>query len=140
MDAGPLGTRFISGAVVSGGPAWLISRILASPHVAKLLNHPPAWIERGDLTDTVRAIELAGRAFEVSLTAPERGKTTTLSAGTAQSEELTTREAANRLGMSQRRVQELAAALGGRRVGREWRLPETAVRQYEKQAGKRRGG
>lgn len=119
-------------ALVAGGPAWLISRMLASPHVARLLNHPPAWIERGHLTDTVMAIDLAARAFEVSLTAPERGNEAPLGAVAGQSD-WTTREAANYLGMSQRRVQELAGALGGRRVGREWRLPAAAVRKYEKQ-------
>jgi excisionase family DNA binding protein len=125
-------------ALVAGSSAWLLARILRSPDVRRVLTHPPVWVERGDLTDTINAIDQAAKAFETALTALERGKTATLSAGTAQSE-LTTREAANHLGMSQRRVQELAAALGGRRVGREWRLPEVAVREYEKQAGKRTG-
>lgn len=125
--------KFINaGAVISGGPVWLLSRILRSPDVARVLGCPPSWIERDALADTVTAIHLAARAFEVSLAAPERGETATLSAVVPHSAaDWTTREAAEHLRMSQRRVQELAAAeLGGRLVGREWRIPEVAVREY----------
>jgi hypothetical protein len=135
-----MNTRLIGAqtALVSGSPAWLLARILRSPDVKRVLTHPPVWVERGHLTDTINAIDQAAKAFETALTAFERGNETPLGAVAGQSD-WTTREAASHLGMSQRRVQELAAALGGRRVGREWRLPEVAVREYEKQAGKRTG-
>jgi excisionase family DNA binding protein len=136
-----MNTRLIGAqtALVSGPSAWILSRILRSPDVRRILANPPAWIERGDLADTVMAIDQAGKAFEVALSALERGNEAPLSAVMPQSE-FTTRQAAERLGLSQRRVQELAALLGGRRVGRQWRLPEAAVREYEKQAGRRTGG
>jgi excisionase family DNA binding protein len=136
-----MSTRLIGArtALVSGSTAWLLSRILRSPAVKRLLAHPPAWIERGDLADTINAVDQAGKAFEVALSALERGNEAPLSAMVPQSE-FTTRQAAERLGLSQRRVQELATLLGGRRVGRQWRLPEAAVREYEKQAGRRTGG
>jgi excisionase family DNA binding protein len=119
------------GAIVSGGPTWMISRILASPSVRDLLDNPPAWIERGHLAATVDAIHQAARAFEAESAARERGKPATVSAVAAQSE-WTTREAADYLGLSQRRVQEIAADLGGTQAGRRWRIPATAAREYQR--------
>jgi hypothetical protein len=120
--------RYIeAGAVVTGGPAWLVSRVLRSPNVARLLDQPPAWIERDDLTATVTAIHLAGRAFEVSLTAPKRGNETTASAVMPESG-WTTKRAADYLGLSPRRLQERATEFGGRKVGRQWIFDEMALR------------
>ncbi|MFZ0118107.1 MAG: hypothetical protein WAL99_01380 [Pseudonocardiaceae bacterium] len=118
-------------AIVTGAPAWLISRLLRSPDVATVLNNPPSWIDRAEVTATVTAIHLAGRAFVAPPSALERGNQPTSSAVAAESE-LTTRETAERLCLSQRRVQEIAAELGGTQVDRRWRIPEVAVREYER--------
>ena len=117
------------GAIVSAGAAWLISRILTSPSVNKVVTHPPGWLNRAQIEETVEAIHQAGREFEASSAALERGNETLLSAVMARSE-LTTREAADYLGLSPRRVQEIAAELGGTRAGRQWRIPAVAVREY----------
>lgn len=122
--------RFIaSAALVVGGPAWLLNRILRSPDVARVLDHPPSWIDRAELAATVTAINQAARVFEAAPSAFERGNRPTPGAATAESE-WTTREAANHLCLSQRRVQEIAAELGGTQRERRWRIPEVAVREY----------
>jgi hypothetical protein len=126
--------KFIGqGSAVIGGPAaWLLARILASPDVARVLACPPSWIERGQVIDMVTAVDLAGRAFETLLTARERGEKTHLGAAVAQSAaDWTTRETAEYLRISVRRTQELAADLGGRRIGRQWLIPAAGVRAYE---------
>lgn len=131
MIAAPLipPERYIdSGALVRGSSAWLISRILNSPAVAKVVTSPPRLVDRAELAATVAAIHQASRAFETSVTALERGNETTAGAVAPQSE-WTTKQAADHLRMSQRRVQELAAELGGRKIGRQWLLDEVAVRR-----------
>jgi hypothetical protein len=117
-------------AVISGGAAWLINRVLSSPDVARVLDNPPIWIERGDIADAVTAIDQAARAFAASQSAPRRGKMTTLGA-VVPDFDWTTNQAAEFLEISQRRVQEIAGELGGQRVGqRQWLLPEIAVKEY----------
>jgi hypothetical protein len=128
-------TRFISGAVVSDSPAVLLSRILRSPNVVTVLNHPPLWVDRAELAATIAAIHKAAQRFGTASAALEREDATVVSAVTPQlGPEWTVRRAADFLGLSQRRTQELAAQLGGRKVGRQWLLDELAVREY----GKRR--
>ena len=118
-----MNTRLIGArtALVSGSSAWILGRILRSPDVRRVLAHPPAWIEHGDLADTVMAIDQAARAFEVSLTASERGNEAPLGAVMPESDPAwTVRRAADFLGLSERRTQELAAQLGGHKIGRQW--------------------
>lgn len=122
-------------AIVSGGAAWLLSRILRSPAVAKLTGNPPAWLDRSEISATVNAIHHAAKAFEVASTAHERENATVVGAVDAQSDptpEWTVSRAADHLRLSPRRVQELAPELGGRRVGRQWILNELAVREYRR--------
>jgi hypothetical protein len=131
--------RFIElpAAVVTGGPAWLLSRILRSPSVATVISLPPIWVNQAELTATITAIHRAAKAFDTMATAPERETATLTCAVTLESNsEWTVRKAADYLGLSQRRVQELASQLGGRRVGRQWILEEVAVREF---ARRRRG-
>jgi excisionase family DNA binding protein len=119
-------------AIIGGSAAWLLSRVLRSPDIRRVLDNPPGWIERGDITAMVTAVDLAARAFVASQPAPRRGKMTPLGAVVPESE-WSTRQAAEYLGISRRRVQELAEELGGQRVGqRQWLLPEIAVREYER--------
>jgi hypothetical protein len=126
--------RFISApsAIIGGSAAWLLSRLLRSPDIRRVLDNPPSWIERGDIADAVTAINKAAKAFVASQPAPTRGQMATLGAVVSESE-WTTHQAAEYLGISQRRVQEIAPELGGQRVGqRQWLLPEIAVREYER--------
>jgi excisionase family DNA binding protein len=116
-------------AVVSGAPAWLLSRLLRSERVTKVLANPQTGVDQADLATVVDAIHRAGRAHENRLNQRQRDNATASGAVTAQS--WSTKQAADHLGMSQRRVQELAGELGGARVGREWRIPEVAVREYQ---------
>jgi hypothetical protein len=103
-------------AIVSGAPAWLLSRIMRSPNVKKVLSTPPLWVDRAEVAAAVDAIHRAAKAFETASGALER-------------DDGTVRRAADYLGLSERRVQERAIELGGRKVGRQWILDEVAVRQ-----------
>jgi hypothetical protein len=126
-------SRFIGypAAVVSGGPAWLLSKILRSTSVAKVISHPPVWLDHAELTATVAAIHQAAKAFAMTATAPERETAALTCAVTLESNpEWTVRKAADYLQLSRRRVQELASQLGGRRIGRQWILDEVAVREF----------
>jgi hypothetical protein len=124
--------KFISepSAVISGAPAWLLSRVLRSERVTKVLANPHTGVDRADLAAVVDAIHRAGRAYANRLDQQRRDNADPPGADVQQS--WTTKRAAEHLEISQRRVQELAAGLGGRRVGREWRIPEVAVREYER--------
>jgi hypothetical protein len=130
-------SRFIGypAAVVSGGPAWLLSKILRSPSVAKAISHPPIWLDQAELTATVAAIHQAAKAFDTAaVTAPERETAAITRAVTLESNsEWTVRRAADYLRLSRRRVQELASKLGGRRIGRQWILDGVAVREFARQ-------
>lgn len=128
--------RFIeSAAVVSGGSAWLLSRILLSANVAKVIANPPSWLDRADLAATVAAIHRAASAQARRLELAQRETATVLDATAPDCpSSWTVQRAADYLRLSPRRVQEIALVeLGGRRVGRSWQLDETAVRAYERQ-------
>lgn len=126
--------RYVEGALVHGSSAWLLSRILASPGVATVVSNPPGWVDRAELAATIAAIHTAASRFDTaSSAAHEREDAALLGAVTPQLDPAwTVRRAADYLGLSDRRVQELAAELGGRRVGRAWILDEVAVREYER--------
>lgn len=116
-------------ALISGGTAAFLSRLLRSPNIRRVLDRPPAWVNRADVAVTVDAIHEAGRAWETSITLQQRDNAVALGAAVQC---WTTKRAAEHLRMSQRRVQELASELGGKRIGREWRIPATMVREYAK--------
>ena len=128
--------RFLEhAAVVAGDTAWLLSRILVSPDVAKVVANPPRWCDRAELAATVAAIHRAARASR-ELAQREDADQTDAEApesGTGWS----VKHSAGYLGLSVRRVQELAPTeLGGRLVGGVWVLDEQAVRE----CGRRRRG
>lgn len=130
---GTPGDRYVEGALVRGSSAWLLSRILASPGVAAVVNNSPQWVDRAELAATIAAIHTAARRFDTTTAALEREDAAPLGAVMPQSAPgWTVRRAAAYLGLSHRRVQEIAAELGGRRVGRAWILDEAAVREYER--------
>jgi hypothetical protein len=115
-------------AQVYGGSAWLLSRILRSPAVIKVLDNPPAGMDRSDIAATALAIHAAGRAWESDLTLQRRDTAIPLSATVPHC--LTTEQAGSYLRLSVRRIQELAPSLGGKRIGRRWSIPAAAVQQY----------
>ena len=119
--------KFISepSAVISGAPAWLLSRILRSPSVVKVLTNAP---DHADIASTVTAIHAAGRAYENRLDRQRRDNAVTPGAVVPQC--WTTEQTATYLGLSLRRVQELAPELDGERVGRRWLIPAAAVHEY----------
>jgi hypothetical protein len=116
-------------ALVSGSTAWLLSKVLHSPTVIKVLVNAPASVNRADLNATVAAIDAAGRAWETGLCLQKRDNAITPSAVVQHC--LTTEQASDYLKLSVRRVQELAPSLDGKRIGRRWMLPAAAVREYE---------
>lgn len=127
-------SRFVEqpAALVSGGPAWLLSRILPSREVVKVLSRPPPWLDRADVAATVAAIHRVAKELNPPPTALERDTATLVGAVTPESP-WTVRRAVDHLQLSVRRVQELALDLGGRRVGRHWLLDEVAVREFARQ-------
>lgn len=70
----PLCHRYIAHpvAIVSGGPALLLSRILSPLSVAKVVSHPPIWLDQAELTATVAASTRPRQHSTRLATAPER--------------------------------------------------------------------
>jgi hypothetical protein len=122
-------------AVIGGGAAWLISRVLRSPAVAKVLANAPSGLDRADIAATVTAIHAAGRAYENRLDRERRDNADRPGAVVPQS--WTTEQTATYLGLSLRRTQELAPELDGRRIGGRWLIPAVAVQSYEQQKAER---
>lgn len=133
---GTPGDRYVEGALVRGSSAWLLSRILASPGVAAVVNNSPQWVDRAELAATIAAIHTAAQRFDTASAALEREDAAPLGAVMPQSDrdrEWTVRRAADFLGLSTRRVQERAVELGGRKVGRQWIFDAAAVHhEHEK--------
>ncbi len=135
---------FVSGALVTGATAHVLDRLLRSPNVRQLLDNLPSWL-RAEVDATARAIGRAAADYEALPVSPERsgeapfGEIAARSAGIGTAGWLDAGQAANLLGVSARRVQQLAAGGMGRRVGRVWRLDETAVREYGQRQRRRTG-
>jgi excisionase family DNA binding protein len=115
-------------AVVSGAPAWLLSRVLRSERVTKVLANPHTGVDRADLAAVVNAIHRAGRAHENRLDRQRRDNADPPGADVQHC--WTTEQTATYLGLSLRRVQELAPELDGERVGRRWLIPAAAAHEY----------
>lgn len=120
-------------AVVSGPSAALLALLLRSPNVATVVRTLPAWARphRAEIEAAVAAIDRAGRAWSSGAVSFERNDETGSSEiGPDSPRRVTTGMAAQLLGLSPRRTQQLAAAglLGGTRVGRLWLLDKDAVR------------
>jgi len=124
------GSYFVEhGAVVSGWPAFVISRLLSRCHddVADLPPHLREPVE-----EALEAIRGASAAW-----ATARGSAAAMPAevpvsSTHEPDELDTQEVADMLQVSARRVRQLAAdgRLPGRRTRHRWRLDAAAVLAY----------
>ena len=127
---------YVSGALVSGASAHVLDRVLRSPYVRRVVEGLPAWL-RGEVEATAAAIGRAAAEFEALPVSLERSDETPFGEIEGRSARiggsagwLDVEQAAHLLGVTPRRVQQLAAGGMGRRVGRAWRLDETAVREY----------
>lgn len=125
-----------SAALLSGPAALVVSRVLHSPNVVTVLADLPRWLQRyrSEIHAAVEAVHRAARAYESGVAALEREDVVVSGAVRAHSDQhWTTRQAADHLRLSRRRVQELASAeLGGRKVGRQWLFDEVVVREYQR--------
>jgi hypothetical protein len=126
---------YVSGALVSGASAHVIDRVLRSPNVQQVLDNLPEWL-RVEVEATVKAIRRAAADYEALPISLRRSAEAPVGEIAARSQHigsdgwLDVEQAATLLDVTPRRVQQLAAGGMGRRVGRIWRLDETAVRAY----------
>jgi excisionase family DNA binding protein len=129
--------RFIEypAAVVTGPEAFLLSRVLKAPSVVAFLRRA-RWFHGGDVQAMLEAIDRAARAWESRLTLAQR-HTALRSDPLPAHSRWTVEQAAKHLGLSHRRVQELARAgwLTGKREGRRWGLDEASVLNYQHRRG-----
>ena len=126
-------SRFIeSAAVVAGAEAFLLSGVLKAPLVAAFMAKA-RWFHGADVQGTLEAIDRAARAWKASLVLAERENAAPDRAMVPDSR-WTVDQAAGYLGLSRRRVQELARAgwFTGRREGRRWVLDEASVLDYNR--------
>jgi hypothetical protein len=115
-----------SAALVSGHAAVLLNRILSAPLVAKPLDR----LADPEMDALRLAVRRAAKAYTHASTGQRSGETPDDSAGPQWGQEISTDEAARMLGVSRRRVQQLAEGGMGRRVAGRWRLDSTAVLAY----------
>lgn len=132
MDAGRPEAPYVEGALISGPSAHILDRVLASPNVVRVLDALPPWM-RAEVDATRRAIQRAAAAYEaLPISANGNAETGLAEIGTGSPHEISTSEASVLLGLSERRVRQLAAGGMGRRVGGRWLLDRSAVTAYGK--------
>lgn len=121
---------YVRGALVQGVSAHVLDRILASPKVVQAMSAYPSWM-RAELEATRRAIRRAAREYE-ALPVAVGGSAEVEFAEVAPplAHEITTSEASAVLGLTERRVRQLAAEGMGRRAGSRWLLDRSAVLAY----------
>ena len=133
-----LSPPYVAGALVTGASAHVLDRLLCSPDVRRVVECLPPWL-RAEVEATATAIGRAALEYVALPVSLDRDAETQDGEIAALSERtgvgpldgwLTAEQAANLLGLSARRVQQLAAGGLGRKVGRVWWLDETAVRAY----------
>jgi hypothetical protein len=96
---------YIQGALVSGASAHVLDRVLRSPNVRGVLGNLPPSL-RSEVEATARAISIAAAAYEALPVSPQRSGDAAIgetAAGWAAQEWVSTREAAELLGVSRRR-------------------------------------
>lgn len=126
------GPGYVEGALVHGVSAHVLDRVLASPNVAHVLDALPSWM-RPELEATRRAIRRAARAYEAQpVAAVGSAEVACVEVGPALPHEITTHEASGLLGLTERRVRQLAAGGMGHRRGSRWLLDRSAVLAYAK--------
>lgn len=124
-------------ALVEGAAAHVLAELLAIPGVRHYLRGRPPELQ-GAIEEAVTAIRQAARAYEQArASASAFGSAETALAEIVQpfEREIVTREAAALLGLTERRVRQLAAEGMGRRAGGRWLLDRTAVEEYRRRRG-----
>lgn len=112
------------GVIVPARVAALYSRLLAAPRVAAVLDR----IADPEEFATRAALRTAAKAYEQAGTARRSGETGGGADRAPWPHEIDTGEAARLLGVTRRRVQQLAAGgLGRRDAAGRWRLDAAAV-------------
>ncbi|MFF7842841.1 helix-turn-helix domain-containing protein [Streptomyces ossamyceticus] len=121
---------YVRGALVQGVSAHVLARVLASPNVEQVLRSLPLWMQP-ELEETRRAIRRAAREFEALPVAVDgSGETEVPEAEAPLGHEITTGEAAALLGLTDRRVRQLAKGGMGQLRGGRWVLDRSAVLAY----------
>lgn len=122
---------YVESAAVVGGPAaHVLDRIMKAPRVRRIIELLPEPL-RSEVAATRRAIALAAAAYEArSVVSGRSHETPGTETAPPSPGEITTREAAALLGVSERRCQQLAAGGLGRRVAGRWLLDKSAVLAY----------
>lgn len=122
---------YVRGALVQGVSAHVLDRILAQPNVSRFLRDAlPPWMQP-ELEETRRAIGRAAREFEaLPVAVGGSGETEVPEVEAPLGHEITTGEAATLLGLSPRRVRQLAGGGMGRLRGGRWVLDRSAVLAY----------
>ena len=123
-------------AYVEGVAAHVLAELLATPAARRYLRaRPPAL--QGDIERAIVAIRQAAGAYQATLgPASAGGSAETPLAEIVQpfDREITTSEAAVLLGVTERRVRQLAARGMGRKAGSQWLLDRTAVEERRRRA------
>ncbi|WP_405924743.1 helix-turn-helix domain-containing protein [Streptomyces sp. NBC_00035] len=122
---------YVGGALVDGVTAHVLDKVLASPHVSEVLRSLPPWM-RDEVEAGRRAIRRAAREYEqLGVAAAEgRAETEIPEVAAPLGHEITTGEAAALLGLSERRVRQLAGDGMGQLRGGRWVLDRSAVLAY----------
>ncbi|MEV6212137.1 hypothetical protein [Kitasatospora sp. NPDC051914] len=119
-------------ALVSGVSAHVLDRLFASPNVMQTLDRimlPPDM--RAELEATRRAIRRAALLYEALPRAVNGSAETDVPEVEAPlPHEITTTEASTVLGLSERRMRQLAAEGMGRQLAGRWLLDRSAVLAY----------
>ncbi|MDX5565647.1 hypothetical protein PYK79_23185 [Streptomyces sp. ID05-04B] len=124
-----------SGAIVEGAAAHVLADLLGTEAARRYLRQKPPALQ-GDIERAVTAIRRAALAYEATLTPiSAAGSSETAFAEIVQpfEREITTGQAAALLGLTERRVRQLAAGGMGRRAGGRWLIDRTAVEEHRQQ-------
>jgi hypothetical protein len=125
-------------AVVHGPAALAVSRVLQLPEVQAALLASPPWLRTPELATAVAAIHQAAAAYEADLRRSEAKpaetarRSTRARSGVGVERAWSVGRTARHLQVSDRRVQQLAAAgrLGAELVGGRWLIDPTSVRRF----------
>lgn len=121
-------TAAVNGLIRAGGvvvihdtAARTLCQALLIAERARRLNGLPPSTDYAELIDALHAASGVGQTdVRTAPSLPQLPHEPTV----------TVRHAAKRLGISERQARRLAAKLGGRKVGNQWRLDEQAIREH----------